>query len=200
VAVTVELPVVVGAKKLTLHFWAPPTLASVHEVLEKLPDVAVQVTLPVGAVGLALVSETVAVQVVELPTTTEAGEQLRLVAVGRVTENVCALEVPPPGAGLKTVIGKSPNVVRSLAGIAAVSCVELTNVVDRSEPLNRTTETPPETKPVPLTVSVKAALFRGLLAGEMLVVVGTGFVVSVNVMAVPAKVFPAPSVAVACTV
>jgi len=49
---------------------------------------------------------------------------------------------------------------------------------------------------VPFTVSVNAPLFCALLVGEMLVVVGTGFV-TVKVTAVPVNEFPALSVAVA---
>jgi hypothetical protein len=91
--------------------------------------------------GLPLVvSVTVAVQVLALPTTTDDGTQVTLVDVLRVTVKVCAFVVPPPGAGVKTVIAYSPEVVTSLAGIAAVSCVELTYVVVRFEPANRTTE------------------------------------------------------------
>src|SRR5438094_8944911 len=115
-----------------------------------------------------------------------------------MTVNVWALDTPPPGAGLKTVIGKLPAVVRSLAGIAAVSSVELTNVVGRAAPLKRTTEAP-ETNPVPSTVIVSAFANCDLLGGEMLVVVGAGLA-NVKLTAVPENVLPALSVAVACTV
>ena len=40
-----------------------------------------------------------------------------------VIVNVWALEVPPPGAGVKTVTVAVPAVARSDARIAAVSCV-----------------------------------------------------------------------------
>ena len=133
------------------------TVVSVQELLENEPDEDVQDTLPVGLLGVLLpVSVTVAVQVVALPTCVVEGTQLTLVDVLRVTENVCAFDSPPPGAGLKTVIGKLPAVVTSPAGIAAVSWVELTNVVVRFKPSNRTTE--PEMKLVPFTVSVNAPL------------------------------------------
>src|SRR5438105_302188 len=95
-------------------------------------------------------------------------------------------------------MGKAPKVVRSLAGIAAWSCVALTNVVVRFEPLNRTTESP-ETNPVPFTVSVNVALPCAALVGVMLVVVGAGLD-SVKVTALPENVLPALSVAVAWTV
>src|SRR5436305_495547 len=86
--------------------------------------------------------------------------------------NVCPFEVPPPGAGLKTVTGNVPPASRSLAAIAARSRVALTNVVVLALLLKRTTES--ETKPEPFTVSVSAAPPAVLDAGEILVVTGTG--------------------------
>src|SRR5215471_2848535 len=65
------------------------------------------------------------------------------------------LDGPPPGLGLLTVTAAVPAEATSLAGIAAVICVALTNVVGSVLPLNLTTEV--ETKFVPLTVSVNAA-------------------------------------------
>ncbi|OGD43413.1 hypothetical protein A3J02_02305 [Candidatus Azambacteria bacterium RIFCSPLOWO2_02_FULL_46_11] len=48
-------------------------------------------------------------------------------AVGAgVTVNVFEPDSPPPGDGVKTVIGKLPAVVRSEDGMVAVSWVELT--------------------------------------------------------------------------
>src|SRR5439155_7977771 len=99
-----------------------------------------------------------------------------LVAVGTglaLTVNVWEFEVPPPGVGLKTVMVFEPVVARSVAGIDAVSCVGLTNVVVLSDPTHRTTE--PAMKFVPLTVSVKAPSPTKRLVGERLDVVGTGF-------------------------
>ena len=75
---------------------------------------------------------------------------------------------------METVIGKLPPVATSDARIAAVSCVELTNDVARSEPANRTVD--PETKLVPFTVRVKAPLLRSLDDGERPEIVGIGFV------------------------
>src|SRR3954471_10874429 len=87
--------------------------------------------------------------------------------------NVCAFEVPPPGAALTTVTTELPTVSRSLAGMAALSWVELTNVVVRALLLKSTTE--PEMKPEPFTVSVSAAPPAVLDAGEMALVTGAGF-------------------------
>jgi len=90
-----------------------------------------------------------------------------------MTVRVWAFDVPPPGTGLKTVMLRVPVVVVSLAGISAVSWVELTKVVVRLAPLRRTTELP--TKFVPLTVSAKPPLPIVTVAGATVVVVGTGF-------------------------
>jgi len=62
--------------------------------------------------------------------------------------------VPPPGLGFVTVTGTAPPVETSAAGIAALSCVVLTNVVSSALPLNLICEV--ATKFVPLTVKVKA--------------------------------------------
>jgi hypothetical protein len=95
-----------------------------------------------------------------------------LLAAAGLTVNVWPFDIPPPGEGLRTVMLKVPAVVRSLAGIDAVNCVELTNVVVVAEPLNCTTEL--LLKLVPFTVRVNVAEPTFLLVGEMLVVVGTG--------------------------
>jgi hypothetical protein len=47
------------------------------------------------------------------------------------TEKLAAVEVPPPGTGFETVTESVPAVATSVAGIAAVNAVELTNVVDK---------------------------------------------------------------------
>ncbi len=88
--------------------------------------------------------------------------------------------MPPPGVGLNTVIGKVPEVVRSFVRIEAVNCVELTNTVVRSDPLNLTTEF--EMKFEPLTVNVKPDELITTVLGEILVTAGTGLrVVTVKV-------------------
>src|SRR5262249_49603175 len=65
-------------------------------------------------------------------------------------------DVPPPGAGLTTVMDKSPTLVTSAARIVAFSCVELTKVVARELPLSRTVA--PLRKLVPVTASVNPAI------------------------------------------
>ena len=79
-------------------------------------------------------------------------------------------DVPPPGAGFVTVTVAEPAVAISAAVIAAVNCVALTKVVVLAAPLNFTTDV--DTKPVPFTVSVKAAPPAVALVGEREVAVG----------------------------
>src|SRR5207253_2827922 len=89
-------------------------------------------------------------------------------------------DVPPPGGALNTVTRAVPAVRRSVAGIAALSCVGETYVVGRAVPFQRTTE--PATKFVPVTVSVKPEARAWTRFGLSPVVAGTGFVI-VNVCA-----------------
>jgi hypothetical protein len=85
---------------------------------------------------------------------------------------VWALEVPPPGVAFTTVTAAVPPDAMSAAVIAAVTWVGETYVVVRPDPFQFTVE--PETKPVPLTVSVNAVPPAVAEAGLRLVVVGTG--------------------------
>ncbi len=73
------------------------------------------------------------------PTPMLLGETPVTVGAGFWTRRVAA-EVPPPGAGVTTVTVAAPAVMRSLAGIAAVSVVELPNVVARFVPFHCTTD------------------------------------------------------------
>src|SRR6185295_16587672 len=63
-----------------------------------------------------------------------------VVSAGPVTVSDCGFEVPPPAAGVNTVMARLPGAPMSVTGIAAVNCVALTNVVTRSEPSTRTIE------------------------------------------------------------
>ena len=71
-----------------------------------------------------------------------------------------------------TVTVAVPAVAISAAVMAAVNCVALTNVVVLAAPLNFTTDV--DTKPVPLTVSVKAAPPAVAPVGDREVAVGAG--------------------------
>ena len=94
------------------------------------------------------------------------GPETALIVKDRVAD------VPPPGAGFVTVTVAVPAVAISAAVIAAVSCVALTKAVVLAAPLNFTTDV--DTKPVPFTVSVKAAPPAVALVGEREVAVGAG--------------------------
>jgi hypothetical protein len=89
-----------------------------------------------------------------------------------VTVKLIAFEVPPPGAGLVTVTAGVPVEAMLAAGMAAVICVEFTNVVASAAPPKLTIEA--ATKLVPLIVSVKAAPPATALFGEIVVICGVG--------------------------
>jgi len=101
------------------------------------------------------------------------GERPVIVGAGTgETTKLTAFEDPPPGKGLKTVIGRFPFAVMSDARICAVTLIALTNVVVRALPLRRATEL--LLKFVPLTVNVNAVSPAILLVGDNVVTVGTG--------------------------
>jgi hypothetical protein len=90
-----------------------------------------------------------------------------------VTVKLIAFEAPPPGAGLVTVTAGVPAETMLEARMAAVNCMELTNVAGAAAPPKFTIED--AMKFVPLIVSVKAAPPATALFGEMDVIVGVGF-------------------------
>src|SRR5438477_80722 len=104
-----------------------------------------------------------------LPADVLVGDRAARVGDELFTVNVCAAEVPPPGTGVTTVTCGVPAAATSAAAMAAVSCVALTKVVVRVAPFHLTVL--PLTKPVPVTVSVKAALPADVLAGAGAVIV-----------------------------
>ena len=109
------------------------------------------------------------------------GESELSVGTGLLIVNVCALEAPPPGVGLKTVTGAVPGVAMSLARICTWSWVPLTNVVDRSLPFQRTTDE--AMKFVPVAVRVNPAPPAAALGGEIELSVGAGLLLIVKVCA-----------------
>ena len=76
----------------------------------------------------------------------------------------------PPGVGLVTVTAAVPAEAMAAAGMAAVNCVELTNVVVGAAPPKLTIEA--ATKFVPVIVRVKAAPPATVVFGEIVVIVG----------------------------
>ena len=83
-------------------------------------------------------------------------------------------DCPPPGVGFETATVGIPTLAISLARIAAVNCVALTNVVVLAVPLNNTDEL--AIKFVPFTVNVNAGDPAVAPAGETPEIVGAGFV------------------------
>ena len=89
-----------------------------------------------------------------------------------VTVKVRTADVPPPGAGVKTMTCAVPAVAISAAAICAVSWVAETKVVVRLAPFQRTTE--PETKLLPPTVRTKAAPPAAAEVGASVPITGKG--------------------------
>src|SRR5882762_5030078 len=130
-----------------------------------------------------LVPVTVSVKAA-LPADVLVGDRAARVGDELFTVNVCAAEVPPPGAGVTTVTCGVPAAATSAAAMAAVSCVALTKVVVRAVPFQRRLE--PLTKPLPVSVSVKAALPADVLVGDRAARVGDElFTVNVCAAEVP---------------
>lgn len=77
-----------------------------------------------------------------VPAGAEFGDRFVIVGVAPVTVRLEAAEVPPPGTGLKTVMGTIPGFSTSALGMAAVRCMASTKVVARDTPFTRTTEFP----------------------------------------------------------
>src|SRR6185295_19178669 len=105
-----------------------------------------------------------------LPAAAELGNSCVNVGAGLLTVKLTALDVPPPGAGLKTTTGNVPPVATAAAGIRAVNCELETKLVDTSSPLKRTTEEP--VKPEPLTTKSTTPLPATVVSGLMLVMRG----------------------------
>src|ERR1700674_338283 len=76
-------------------------------------------------------------------------------AIGLVITKKATLDVPPPGVGLTTVTEAVLALAMSDARTLAISFESLTKVVARAAPFHLTVD--PDTNPVPLSVSVKAA-------------------------------------------
>src|SRR5208282_1177293 len=81
--------------------------------------------------------------------------------------------VPPPGARLVTVTLALPGLRIAAAGIVAVNCPALTNVVASAVPLKFTTE--PWTNPPPVTVKVNSGPPAAIVDGLRDAMAGSGF-------------------------
>jgi len=103
---------------------------------------------------------------------TEIGLRLTLPALAPATVKLAMFDVPPPGAGFVTETGYVPAVARSAVVSPIVSCVPLTNVDVRVEPLKLTVEE--FKKLLPLMVRACAGEPTVIELGESEVTAGTG--------------------------
>lgn len=131
------------------------------------------------------------------PAVALTGEMEVTVGCGFLIVNVSEFDAPPPEPGFVTITATVPALVRSVAGIWAVSLTLLTKVVLRAELFQLTVA--PGTKFEPFTVSVKPAAPTVLLEGKSEVSPGTGLGVGVAV-AVAVAVGVAEGVGVGATV
>src|SRR5437867_9614335 len=176
------------------EFDVPPPGAGVNTVTEAVPAVAMSAVV-ICAVSFVLLPNVVArwlpfhctmdelMKFVPVavrvnpapPATTLLGDREVSVGLGfgAVIMNVCGLEVPPPGAGLRTVTEAVPAVAMSAAVICACSCVLLPNVVARWLPFHCTMDE--LMKFVPVAVRVNPAPPATTLLGDREVSVGLGF-------------------------
>jgi hypothetical protein len=106
------------------------------------------------------------------PATALSGEIVVIVGTGLppLMVKFTGFEVPPPGEGLITFTSAVPPVAIAAAGMVAINCMELTNVMVNAVPPNWTIEA--ETKFVPFTVSLNAAPPATALVGEIVAIVG----------------------------
>jgi hypothetical protein len=105
-------------------------------------------------------------------TSFEVGDKVVIVGTGLLTLKPTALEVPPPGAGLTTVMEIDPAELRSEPGMLAVNWFAFTKDVVRAAPFTLTVEL--FTKLEPLTVKEKVASLTFFEVGLKVVIVGTG--------------------------
>ena len=99
----------------------------------------------------------------------------RLLTIIVVIVKVSEPLVPPPGAGVKTVIAAVPAVAMLAAETTVVNCDELLKLVVSATPFHCMTD--PLTKLLPVTVSVKLADPATTLVGDIDTDTGTGLLV-----------------------
>lgn len=108
-----------------------------------------------------------------LPAVVEVGEREPSIGMGLFTVNVCAPEVPPPGAGFTTVMDNVPPTVILDDGTVMLTEELEINVVVKGTPFISMVDEP--MKLVPVTVRVKFGPPAMVEVGLIEVVVGTGF-------------------------
>jgi hypothetical protein len=104
------------------------------------------------------------------PADTVEGDSAVRAGTGGLIVKLRELDAVP--TGVCTVTAALPTLATKPAETAAVSCVELPNVVASATPFHSTVS--PDTKFVPVTVSVKEGLPAFPLEGESELSVGTG--------------------------
>lgn len=114
--------------------------------------------------------------VIVVPAVTDTGPAVPLtVSAGTPAETIVSgwvADVPPPGAGVNTVIVCDPGAARSATDITVVKVIDDTKVVARADPLTRITEA--GRKLDPDTVNVNAAPPAGTDVGVIEVKTGAG--------------------------
>ena len=90
------------------------------------------------------------------------------------TKNGTTAEAPPPGDGFDTTISKAPPWARSLASKGSSIEVDVITEAVRGVELTSTIEL--ATKPVPVMVTVEAALPDITVDGEIEMLLGCGFI------------------------
>src|SRR5215475_10353246 len=109
-----------------------------------------------------------------LPARTVFGLSAVIASVGFGGGVICRMaapDVPPPGAGVNTVMLAAPGFGMFADVILAVNCVALLNVVGRLLPLIRTTDE--LTKPLPVTIRSKSGLPTRTVVGLIVVMRGS---------------------------
>ena len=167
-----------------------PAVASCAAVSVAVTSVALTNVVALGAppnVTCEAVTKPVPVIVTAVglaPAVALEGVSVVLAGAGFPTVSVTGRLTPPPGAGLVTTNGKLPVVAREVAGTVAVSAVALVTVVGTIVPLKETSV--PETKPVPLAVTVTAGAPTTAEVGEIEATVTVGLA-TVNAMRVEGR-------------
>jgi hypothetical protein len=105
------------------------------------------------------------------PATTLAGSTAAITGGGLLMVKFAGADVPPPGAGLNTVMAATPPSARSAAGTVALRELSVENVVAISVPFQRTAD--PLTKAEPETAIESCAAPAIVVAGVTLLMVGT---------------------------
>ena len=156
-----ELPAIADAGSVAFN-----SVPLIHEVVSAVPfqSTTDDGTKPVPATVSACWPD---------PATTLAGLTAVNTGSGLFTVKFAAAELPPPGAGLKTVIAATTPSARSLAGTVAFREVSVENVVTTAAPFHRTAD--PLTNPVPVTEMERSPAPAVIVDGVILVIAGTPF-------------------------